>query len=343
MAETALAQRDVKVGNYGLAQIISDQLWKTEELAKSANLLFPVTALDALPPMHKPSISVITVNPNPAAKEVYPIAGGQHGLSKHVILKMLAATGATCHTRKLTPETDLDNIRWQAVVTGKLPDGHLHTMTGSKAWSWQKCQEQMSAQQAKQYRQFADEQTETKAILRAARAFLSIKTSYNQEELSKPFLIARSVPDLDMSDPEIRREYARSIINQGNALYGAPPSDMDALPAPEFPALPAEATDAEYREDDEPDPQQTAIDPAEQDYDPNAPAPTADMEGERLAWEAKVAAMAKGAASGGIGKAIGPILQKYGVTTWIGQPLDTLQVIYQDAIAVRQQLGKAAA
>jgi hypothetical protein len=235
-----------KVAGHSLAEIIENELWKSEQLAKQANILFPVSALDQLLPMHKPSLSVITVSTDPQAKDIYFISGGQLGLSKHVILKMLNAAGATAATRKMTPDTNLNYIRWQALVWGKLPDGTPHQVTGSKAWSWEKCQQEMQPGQAKNYRQFADEQTETKALLRAARAFLNLRTSYSKEELAKPFLIARSVPSLDTSDPEIKRMVAQELVRSSFAVYGP---QTPALSPPQFPALPEQATDAEFEEE----------------------------------------------------------------------------------------------
>jgi hypothetical protein len=246
--ETALAKpSEVTIGGHSLASIIQQQLWKSDELAKVTNMTFPVTALDVLPPMHVPSLSVIRVNVDPRSKDTYPINADQKGLSKHVVLKMLNAAGASYRTQKLTPDSELDLIRWTALVWGKLPDGTFHQAQGSKAWSWEKCQAEMTAQQAKQYRQFADEQTETKALLRAARAWLNIKISYSNDELTKPFLIARSVPALDVSDPEIKRMVAQRMVDSTFALYGTP-DPAPALPPLSVPELPAEASPEEFED-----------------------------------------------------------------------------------------------
>ena len=237
----------VQVGKYSLSTIIENELWKSDELAKVANVLFPATALDALPPMHRPSLSVIRVDTDKAKKEVYPTNAGQLALSKATILKMLNASGASVKTEKLTPDSDLDNIRWTAWVWGKLPDGTQHMSQGSKSYSWIKCQEQMSADQAKKYREFADEQTETKAILRAARAFINLKTSYSPAELQKPFLIARSIFSPDMSDPEIRRMYAEKMIEATQSIYGTGPTKIP----PSLPMPPGEPDDAEFADEDD--------------------------------------------------------------------------------------------
>lgn len=240
------------------------------QLEKVANVTFPQTAIDAIPPMHKPTPALVKVNLDEKSKDTYYITRDTRGLSKHILLKMLTAAGCQWRTRKLTPDSSLDLIRWTAVIWRRLPDGMLQTGQGSKAWSWSKCQDDFvrkaadrpsqgeTPEQAKNrgiknamaYREFADEQTETKALLRAARAILNIKTSYSPEELAKPFLFLRIVPDLDLSDPEIKRMVAQKAVDSVFAIYGAP-NDSPALP-PATPEPPAEPDATEFDEDEVP-------------------------------------------------------------------------------------------
>jgi len=370
---TALATREVKVGGYGLPAILEQQLWKSDELAKVANILFPVTALDALPAFHKPSLSVIRVNTDPKAKDIYFITREQLGLSKQTILKMLNAAGANYRTQKLTPDSDLDNIRWTALVWGRLPDGTSHQSQGSKAWSWEKCQDSFvrdalaklrdnetpdaararGMKGAHQYRDFADEQTETKALLRASRAFLSIKTSYAPEELQKPFLIARSVPDLPIDDPEVKRAVVQRMVDSTFALYGKP-EDAPMLPAPMAP-VPEVAPESEFEEDGEPDgmlfPPETNHEPApehpdaEPDYNPFAgesdlaePAPDPEMTEEQV--DAEIRSLFRRVADGGIGAdASATILGDIGgLTSLAGVPLDIKLDILSRARKVKEGL-----
>lgn len=238
MTQTALAQQagapiEVAIDKYPMSEIIERQLWKSDELARVANITFPVTALDVLPPNHRPSISVIRVNTDPASKDTYMVSG-QKALSKHVLLKLANAGGLHIRTRKISLRTDLDHIEWEAVAMGRLPDGTPISVKCSKSWSWAKCQEEMSEKQAREYRKFADEQTETKAILRAVRAAMNLKTSYTPAELEKPFLVARAVFAPDMSDPEVRRMVTQEQVRSQSMLYGGPGTrdDLAALPEP---------------------------------------------------------------------------------------------------------------
>jgi hypothetical protein len=273
-----------------------------DRLAQFAIVMFPPTALDAVPPMMKPSATIVKVDMTKNArgyyesKDVYFITSDQLGLSKQVILRMLRAAGASAETRKLSPRTDLENIRWGAWVWGRSPDGSMQIDPGSKSWSWQKCQDDFvrkavakpregetpegsrarGLDNARQYREFADEQTETKALLRAARAWLGLQTSYKPADLEKPFAFLKAVPDPDLSDPEIKRLYAEKMIDSMGALYG--PGMLSALPKPDLPPLPAEAEESEF--DDEegegaPLAEVTATEPPANDHPPDSP--TADQ------------------------------------------------------------------
>jgi hypothetical protein len=332
-------QPQVQVGQYPLSQVIEQQMWKSDSLAQVANVCFPVTALDTLPPNHKPSLSVIRVDLNPTSKDTYTV-GGQKALSKHVLLKMANAGGLHIRTRKVSPRADLDNIEWEAIAMGRLPDGTPIYVKCSKSWSWVKCQEQMSGNQAKEYRKFADEQTETKAILRCVRAGMNLKTSYTADELQKPFLIARAVFSPDMSDPEIKRMVTQQQLASQNAIYGAADDAFDtAQPAlPEPTILPDDeeeeeaVQDAAFEPTPESAPEPTAVlSSSDDNYDPFAPA----QQAEEAAIDAKLRAIAAPSSQGGIGATLGRVLARHNVTTLIGASFDMKLAILEDAKAVQ--------
>ena len=140
--------------------------------------------------------------------------------------KMLNAAGASVQTRKISDRSDLDVIEWQATVSGYTPDGQHHCQTASKTWIWEKVKAEKGGDQQ---RKFADEICETKAILRAARAFLTFQTSYTAPELDLPFLIATAVPDLDMSDPDVKAAVINKQVGLTERLFPA----QQALPQPD--------------------------------------------------------------------------------------------------------------
>lgn len=322
---------EVRVGGHTLAEIVDRQLWKSDELAKVANITFPITALDVLPPNHVPSLSVIRVNPDPKAGDVYAV-GGQLALRKHVLLKIANAGGIHIRTRKVSPRHDLDNIEWEAIAFGRLPDGTPISVKCSKTWSWAKCQQEMKPAQAAQYRQFADEQTETKAILRAVRAGMNLKTGYTPEEIRKPFLVARAVFAPDMSDPEVRKVVLQSQLQPSAALYGPALDGFASLPTP------TELVD------DEPEEVQIEVQsaqPAEMPEPEPEPEPTPEPEPEEDDEDAlaedlrrKIRELARKPAEGGIGTKMRLVLERYGLSSCAGANVLQLRGIYEDAVAV---------
>jgi len=101
---------------------------------------------------------------------------------------------------------------------------------------------------------------ESKAKLRAIRSAIGIPSAMTPERAALPFVVPTLVPDLDVSDPEVRRMLAASLIGSQEALYGprvlpagaqAPALDEpESAPAPESDVIDVSASiDA----DDEPD------------------------------------------------------------------------------------------
>jgi hypothetical protein len=246
------------VGEIPLAEVVERQLWKDPRALK-ANVLFAITALDNLPPMMRPSLTVVFVQPDPKHREVYPVGDEKYGLSKPVIMKMLNAVGASAGTRKISDRSDLDIIEWQATVWGRTPDGQFHQQTASKTWVWEKVKRERGG--AAQ-RKFADEICETKAILRAARAFLNIQTSYTQPELAMPFLLASAVPDLDPSDPDVKKALIAQSTGAAKMLY----PEQSSLP-PMQPVIDSEIINAD---DDEEEQQPASPAAVAEGYDPLA-------------------------------------------------------------------------
>lgn len=64
---------------------------------------------------------------------------------------------------------------------------------------------------------------ESKAKLRCIRAALGVPVSMPKDQAAKPFVVPALVPDLDVSDPEIKRMVAASLLGSQEALYGPRP------------------------------------------------------------------------------------------------------------------------
>ena len=68
---------------------------------------------------------------------------------------------------------------------------------------------------------FRSEMCESKALNRALRTAMQIKSSYLIEEFGKPFVVAYLVPNLD--NPTVREEAVKSMFGAANDLYGSRP------------------------------------------------------------------------------------------------------------------------
>lgn len=89
-----------------------------------------------------------------------------------------------------------------------------------------------------QYRRFLPHRSamaESKAFMRAIRAALGLAGTYQLEDLKKPFVVARVVPNLDA--PEIKQAVAGSYLQSMGMLFEMPaanaPASLPAAPAAE--------------------------------------------------------------------------------------------------------------
>lgn len=86
---------------------------------------------------------------------------------------------------------------------------------------------------------------ESKAKLRCIRTAIGLPVSMTPEQAARPFVVPALVPDLDVSDPDIKRMVAASLIGAQEALYGPRP-----LPSgPLSPAIDPEVIDVSAMEE----------------------------------------------------------------------------------------------
>ena len=79
----------------------------------------------------------------------------------------------------------------------------------------------MTEKQRAEFMKFRSEMCESKALNRALRTAMQIKSSYLIEEFGKPFVVAYLVPNLD--NPTVREEAVKSMFGAANDLYGSRP------------------------------------------------------------------------------------------------------------------------
>jgi hypothetical protein len=177
--------------------------------------------------------------------------GGKRGLHRVVLDKIATAAGISwdpVYSRRLDNGRDPHYCQFQAVGIYKQFDGTECRIIGTKQMDLRAGSPQiagMSDKELAMQRQHIVSHAETKARLRAIAA-LGIKRAYTQDELQKPFVVARLVFTGHSDDPEMRREFARvkaiAAVGGREALYGAlqqAPATM--APNPTVAALPPPA------------------------------------------------------------------------------------------------------
>lgn len=221
--------------------------------SRGYNTLMPsATVLQNIPPHMQVSIDIITINTDPALKEVYNTGSDKNpqlGLGKTAIMKIASAAGLQVDpilTKRLDDRKDRRYCAYQAVVWLTKPDGTRLCFKAEKEYDLdvieEKILEQKKARATGRYAKdwekvpgWAEEQTrkellqirehlaslcETKAILRAIRGVMAIKTSYTPAELAQPFAVARVSYRLDYKDPMVRARVLDNALGSTAQLYG---------------------------------------------------------------------------------------------------------------------------
>lgn len=205
--------------------------------------LVPVQTITQLSPLHMPSINLVRISADEADKDVYKQGDGL-ALTKNGLMKLAAAAYIQIEEIKEISPSSCEKCLEMARATGKppttgcaacpcgsdvacevtisIPDiaGGVRYIKASREFICKDEQEKMKTKEA-QYRQaffFRRAITESKAMLRAIRAALMIKSSYKARELGKTFAVPVIVPDF--SNPEMRAAAIERYRSGVNALYG---------------------------------------------------------------------------------------------------------------------------
>jgi hypothetical protein len=215
---------------------VNEQLAK---LAESYHLVSPVTRFDNLPEGFGVSFSMVQINPDPNAGEVYKVDGGKLALS-HAALNRIAAAAELSwdaeRSRRLDDGSDSCYCHYRAVGYVRSSDGSPRTVTGEVEIDMRPGSPDVKAAksdtQISQVRRFILRHAESKAKNRAISG-MGVKRSYMPDELRKPFAVTRLQFTGHSDDPDLRREFARiraeQVMGAHRALYGAAP--RAALPA----------------------------------------------------------------------------------------------------------------
>lgn len=128
-----------------------------------------------------------------------------------------AASLSFYNERRVDDGTNPDLMRVSVDVSMVLPTGQRITATGTKEVDLNRQVWASPAQRAK-FRSFLYEQVSTRARSRAIRAILSLKSSYTDAELRKPFAVVTFVPNT--SQPDVRKAMLASLSGATSAIFG---------------------------------------------------------------------------------------------------------------------------
>lgn len=207
-----------------------------------AHLVAPAPACGTLPEGCELTLSAVMVD---VKNETYTV-GGKKGLSKVALDKIAGAAGLSWDPRmsgRLDDGSDPHYCHYRAVGTMRLFDGSLRTLSGEVEIGAREGSSQIDEIETKarknnrdpegqilELRKFLLRHAESKAKNRAIRS-LGVRTSYEEAELAKPFVVARLQFTGRSEDPAARAMFrskiADSFLGASTSLYGAAP----ALPA----------------------------------------------------------------------------------------------------------------
>ena len=219
--------------------------------AERYNLLVPMQTVAEIADIHKPVMNAVQISTNLADKEIYeqekaksawkdrPATPASYALTKKGLNKLMRAAGIKIlGTRPIIPSTcqkcaevnrsigrpvncgacGNKDVKFEARISVPQLTGESIEIVAHKEIIVQDVTDGMSDAQRKEFLKFRSEMCETKAINRALRAAMHIKSTYTIEELRKPFVVAYLVPNLN--NEAVKAEAIRHMFTSAQELYG---------------------------------------------------------------------------------------------------------------------------
>lgn len=241
------------------------------------NVLVPVTTMQAASNLQKIVVSEVSLdcrqdeyNKGPSKDIYYEKSSGLYAITKVGGMKLAAAANISIvdttsgHTEVCNRCIEVAKATGKARVCGECPHAYdiavtvtLRVPEPSGGFRMMKATKEVDVtaekqgMSEKQYNRFLPHRAamaESKAFMRALRAALGLAGGYSLEELRRPFIIARVVPNLDA--PEIKDAVASSYLASMGLLFEAP-QQRQALPTASTPQLPQQAAEEVPEFDDE--------------------------------------------------------------------------------------------
>lgn len=224
------------------------------------NLLVPMQTVTEIADIQKPVMNAVTISTNLNDGEIYeiekakaaytdrngynhPAAPAKYALTKKGLTKLMRAAGIKIlSSRPTVPSTcqkcaEINRGIGKPVRCGGCPNkdvkhevrisvpqltGENVTIVAHKEVCVDDVVAGMSDKQRAEFMKYRSEMCESKALNRALRTAMQIKSSYFIEEFQKPFVVAYLVPNLD--NPAVREKAVESMFGAAEQLYGTRPA-----------------------------------------------------------------------------------------------------------------------
>ncbi len=245
------------------------------ERTKGAHVLAPMT-LQTIPPMHRPVVVSVQIDPDPNSKEVYKQRGGGLSLSAIAFKKLGDAIGIQWvpeECGRTDDGKDPDYVCYRMTGLVKALDGTWRKIIGDKEIRMSVIIEELTdsyrekaqkylhdpkdgpdfcksypdpevwiaekvRQDALQMRKHMLARAQSGALARATKA-LGIRETYTLEELKKPFVFPKLVFSPDPNHPQDRAFLLAQGAGAINQLYKPETPQSATLAQPAMNALPA--------------------------------------------------------------------------------------------------------
>lgn len=223
--------------------------------AAGCHVLSPFTQFSGIAQSYGLVVSVVLINPDKAAGEVYDNAGGklaylkhnERALAKIGLRKIAEGAGISTDQTTRTDDRRTPNFwEFKGIAEYRGVDGSPIRRSATKEWDLRDGSAQLrgwTAAQVLEARKHGARNCEARAINAAIReSGCGIKQAYTVDELARPFVVVRVAFQPDMSDPAIKAMVTTANLSATAALYPgarhheAPPPiliDSDPHPDPE--------------------------------------------------------------------------------------------------------------
>lgn len=216
--------------------------------AQRAHILGPLT-IGNIPEQHEVAFRVVAFDAN----DWYSPEPGKHALLKHALDRLLAAAGGST-VPELCMRVD-DRSRdyfWEYQAGVRIPgfDGSVRTVVktrvldlrdgsaeaeqakGAAEFKGEKIPEWKRTKKLQDKRVTGPAMCETKAMNRAIRAALGLKSAYVEEERFRPFVCPVLVFRPDLTNPVIAEMYAAKHLGLVDQIYGPGAARRAAIAGP---------------------------------------------------------------------------------------------------------------